>query len=237
MEQRIEPRIGVVVVAGGKGLRMGGTMPKQFRFLGQLPILAHSINTFAAALSSVEIVVVLPAESIEYWQNLSSRFTVAKHRVVEGGEERFHSVKSGIEALGEGCEIIAVHDGVRPLCSESLIQRCVKEAISSGSAVPVVNVADSFREVGDDGVSSIVDRSKLRAVQTPQLFDAVTLRRAYNQPYKVTFTDDASLFESLGERVWLVDGERTNIKITTPEDMIYAEAILENRCSQEDDNE
>ncbi|MFI3277953.1 MAG: 2-C-methyl-D-erythritol 4-phosphate cytidylyltransferase [Rikenellaceae bacterium] len=232
MEQRIEPRVGVVIVAGGKGLRMGGSLPKQFRFLGQLPILAHSINTFAQALSSVEIVVVLPAESIEYWQNLSSRFTVASHRTVEGGEERFHSVKRGAEALSEGCEIIAVHDGVRPLCSEALIQRCVKEALASGSAVPVVSVVDSFREVGDDGISKIVDRSKLRAVQTPQLFDAVMLRRAYAQPYKITFTDDASLVESLGERVWLVEGERSNIKITTPEDMLYAEAILESKQSQ-----
>ncbi len=226
MEQRIMPRVGVVIVAGGKGLRMGGSTPKQFRILDQQPILGHTINIFAKALDTAEIVVVLPSESIDYWKNYSSRFAVAKHKTVVGGEERFHSVKNGIEALSTDCEIIAVHDGVRPLCSIELIDRCIAGAIASGSAIPTVAVVDSFRKV-EGGSSEIVDRTQLRAVQTPQMFDAVTLRRAYNQPFSKAFTDDASVVEASGERVWLVEGDRSNIKITTTEDLIFAQALME----------
>ncbi len=228
MEQMIKPRIGVVIVAGGKGMRMGGgATPKQFRFLGQLPILAHSINTFAQAEPTSQIVVVLPEPHVEYWKNLASRFNVAKHLTVIGGDERFHSVRCGVEALSADCEIIAVHDGVRPLCGVELVDRAVQCAISNGSAVPVIDVVDSFREISDDGVSQIADRSKLRAVQTPQIFDAIMLRRAYKQPFDSSFTDDASVVEKMGERIYLCQGDRANIKITTSEDIIFANALLE----------
>ncbi len=228
MEQIIKPRLGVVIVAGGKGVRMGGgSTPKQFRFLGQPPILAHSMNLFAEVDPSSEIVVVLPAAHIEYWNNLAARFKVAKHRTVAGGEQRFHSVKCGVDALSDDCEVIAVHDGVRPMCSVELVDRAIYCAVSNGSAVPVVDVVDSFREVTEDDVSQIVDRSKLRAVQTPQVFDAILLRRAYRQPFDVTFTDDASVVEQMGERIYLCQGDRSNIKITTSEDMIFANALLE----------
>ncbi len=232
MEQSIKPRLGVVIVAGGKGSRMGGgATPKQFRFLGQLPILAHSINSFANAEHSVDIVVVLPAEHIEFWNNLASRFKIAKHKCVEGGSQRFHSVKCGIDALSLDCEIIAVHDGVRPMCSVELIDRALYCAISNGSAIPVVEVVDSFRSVSELG-SQIVDRSTLRAVQTPQIFDAQMLRRAYLQPFDASFTDDASVVERLGERVYLCEGDRTNIKITTLEDIIFANALVEAYAEQ-----
>lgn len=224
----IKPRIGVVIVAGGKGVRMGGgTTPKQFRFLGQLPILAHSINLFAEAEPTSEIVVVLPEVHVEYWKNLASRFNVAKHTTVVGGEQRFHSVRCGVEALSGDCELIAVHDGVRPMCSVELIDRALYCALSNGSAIPVVDVVDSFREVTPSGESQIVDRFKLRAVQTPQIFDAVMLRRAYKQPFDPSFTDDASVVESIGERVYLCLGDRSNIKITTSEDIIFANALLD----------
>ncbi len=226
MEQIIKPRLGVVIVAGGSGKRMGGGTPKQFRFLGQLPVLAHSINLFAEVDSASDIVVVLPREQMEYWTNLSSRFQVAKHRCVEGGEERFHSVKNGIEALRDDCEIIAVHDGVRPMCSIELVDRVISSAVADGSAIPVVEVVDSIREVTDEG-SRIVNRSTLRGVQTPQAFDAATLKRAYRQPYSAMFTDDASVVESSGERVYLCLGERANFKITTTEDLIFANALLD----------
>ncbi len=226
MEQRVMPSVGVVIVAGGKGQRMGASVPKQFMLLGQRPILAHTIDIFARTLPSADIVVTLPAEYIEYWNNLASRFDVAKHRVVEGGEQRFDSVKRGVEALSESVDLIAVHDGVRALCSGELIMRCVDCALSSGSAIPVIEAIDSFRMV-EGSESHIVDRSQLRAVQTPQIFDAMLLRRAYRLEYSFSFTDDASVVEQMGEKVWLCDGERSNIKITTPEDLEYASIVME----------
>lgn len=220
------PSVGVVIVAGGKGMRMGGALPKQFMILDQKPVLAHVINIFAKTLRSADIVVVLPSDHIEYWTNLSSRFSVAPHKVVAGGEERFHSVKCGIDALKEDVDLIAVHDGVRPLCSQELIERCVKEATRNFSAIPVVEVVDSFRRV--DGLESeVVDRKSLRAVQTPQVFDAPTLKRAYRCDFKVSFTDDASVVEAWGGSLHLCEGERQNIKITTVEDLAYAQLILD----------
>ncbi|MFR9503294.1 MAG: 2-C-methyl-D-erythritol 4-phosphate cytidylyltransferase [Rikenellaceae bacterium] len=226
MECRIEPKVGVVIVAGGKGVRMGGDIPKQFRILGQAPILAHSINALAQGADPSQIVVVLPKDHIDYWQNLSSRFEVAKHTVVEGGSERFYSVKAGIEALGEQIDVIAVHDGVRPLCSIELISRSLATARDFGAAIPVVAISDSVRCIDEQG-SKALDRSTLRAVQTPQIFDAAMLRRAYRQPYQPTMTDDASVVEAMGERVELCAGEKRNIKITTNEDLLYAQLILE----------
>ncbi|MFI3279122.1 MAG: 2-C-methyl-D-erythritol 4-phosphate cytidylyltransferase [Rikenellaceae bacterium] len=228
MECRIEPKIGVVIVAGGKGVRMGGDMPKQFRILGQSPVLAHSINAMSTALKPTEIVVVLPKEHIEFWGNLSARFEVAKHKTIEGGAERFHSVKAGIEALSEQIDIIAVHDGVRPLCSEEVAKRCADEAAKFGAAIPAIAISDSIRIVeGDD--SKALDRSSLRAIQTPQIFDTLVLKRAYKQEYSSEFTDDASVVEASGQRVELCQGEKKNIKITTSEDLIYAQMILDSQ--------
>lgn len=217
--------IGVIIVAGGSGRRMGGTLPKQFMMLGQQPILARSINRIHEALPKAEIVVVLPAEWVEMWRNMSARFDVAHHTIATGGRERFHSVRNGIAALSEGVRTIAVHDAVRPLASKKLIIRLVLATDENSAVIPVLPPADSFREVdGDD--SHIVDRSRLRMVQTPQIFRAELLRRAYEQPFSEHFTDDASVVEALGERITLVEGERENFKITTPTDMILAEAII-----------
>ncbi len=227
MEERIEPKVGIVIVAGGSGKRVGGITPKQFQVLGQRPMLVHTIEIFARALPKAEIVVVLAEDRVQYWHNLSARFDVAKHKVVSGGEERFHSVKCGIAALSDDVDIIGVHDGARPFCSADLIRRCVDCTLASGSAIPVVPVRDSLREISEGGASKALDRSAIRAVQTPQMFDAITLRRAYNQPYESTFTDDASLVEHMGERVWLCDGEDKNFKITTHEDLLLANQILE----------
>lgn len=221
-----EERVGVVIVAGGSGKRMGGTLPKQFALLGGKPILAHTINTIHKALPTSRLVVVLPAEQIEFWRNYAQRFEVAKHSLVEGGAERFHSVKSGIEALSEGVDLIAIHDGVRPLASRELILRTVECASKYGSAIPVIDVVDSIRAVEGD-TSHIVPRSTLRAVQTPQVFSAPTIRAAYDTAFCKEFTDDASVVEAMGERVTLCEGERTNIKITTPTDMVIAEAIIQ----------
>ena len=218
-------KYGVIIVAGGSGSRMQSALPKQFLMLGGLPVVARTINTFAEALPSADIVVVLPEAHISLWRNLEARFDVAMHRCVAGGSERFHSVKCGIEALGSDVEYIAVHDGVRALVSKRLIIRTLLDAEKSGATIPVIEVADSFRRV--DGVEShIVPRSELRAVQAPQIFSAELLRRAYEQPFDSSFTDDASVVEAMGHRISLVDGERSNLKLTTPEDLEWAEYYL-----------
>lgn len=224
MEQR---RVAVVIVAGGSGSRMGGTLPKQFALIGKEPILVRTINNFAAALPTAEIVVVLPESQIDFWHNYSARFKVASHTVTTGGSERFYSVKRGIEAIKGEVDIIAVQDGVRPFASKQMILDTVKCAVENGSAIPVVSPVDSFRVVTDDG-SSIIDRAALRIVQTPQIFSAELLKRAYNCDFDAAFTDDASVVERCTEhRVTLCNGERTNIKITTPDDMAIAYSIAE----------
>ncbi|MBO5894490.1 MAG: 2-C-methyl-D-erythritol 4-phosphate cytidylyltransferase [Alistipes sp.] len=216
---------GVVIVAGGSGKRMGASLPKQFMLLGGIPVVARTINTFSEALPNADIVVVLPEEHIALWRNLASRFDVAPHRCVAGGKERFHSVKCGIKVLGSEVEYIAVHDGVRALASKRLVIRAALAVEEHKAVIPVVDVVDSYRRVVGDA-SEIVPRSELRIVQTPQMFSAELLRRAYEQPFDASFTDDASVVEALGEKIALVEGERTNIKLTTPEDMAYAEWLL-----------
>ena len=220
-----QPRVGVIIVAGGSGKRMGGALPKQFSIIGGKPILAHTINAFRKALPASRIVVVLPAEYIEFWKNLSARFEVAKHSVVEGGKERFYSVKNGIEALSDAVDLIAVQDGVRPFATKELILRTVACAAENGSAIPVVKAVDSYREVEGD-TSHIIDRTPLRIVQTPQIFAAPVLRAAYDTEFRAEFTDDASVVEFSGERVALCEGDYLNIKITTPNDLALAEAII-----------
>ena len=220
-----QPRVGVIIVAGGSGKRMGGALPKQFSIIGGKPIIAHTINAFRKALPASRIVVVLPAEYIEFWKNLSARFEVAKHSVVEGGKERFYSVKNGIEALSDAVDLIAVQDGVRPFATKELIRRTVTCAVENGSAIPVVKAVDSYRVVEGD-TSHIIDRTPLRIVQTPQIFAAPILRAAYDTEFRAEFTDDASVVEFSGERVALCEGDYLNIKITTPNDLALAEAIL-----------
>ena len=220
-------KVGVVIVAGGSGSRMGGSLPKQFALIGGEPILVRTINTFAAALPTAKIVVVLPESQVDFWKNYSARFRTAHHTVVTGGSQRFHSVKNGIEAITEWVDIIAVQDGVRPFASKELILRCVECAVANGSAIPVVDAVDSFRVITEDGGSRITDRSALRVVQTPQVFEASLIRAAYDTQFDLSFTDDASVVESTTpHKVSLCQGERRNIKITTPDDMVIAEAFV-----------
>ncbi len=217
---------GVIIVAGGSGRRMQSSLPKQFMILGGEPVVARTINTFSEALPGADIVVVLPEEHIALWKNLAARFDVAVHRVVAGGKERYDSVKAGIEALPAEVEYIAVHDGVRALVSKKLILRAMLEVERHDAVIPVVDVVDSIRRiVGDNSV--IVPRNELRAVQTPQVFSAEVLRHAYTLPYDAGFTDDASVVEAAGGRITLIEGERQNIKLTTPEDMAWAESLLQ----------
>lgn len=201
---------------------MHSVVPKQFLILGGMPVVARTINTFAEAMPGAEIVVVLPKGDIEMWRNLAARFDVAVHRTVAGGKERFDSVKCGLEALSDEVEYVAVHDGVRALVSKKLIIRTMLDAERSGASIPVVDVVDSYRRVeGEESI--IVPRSELRIVQTPQVFRASLLREAYRQPFNAAFTDDASVVESLGHKISLVEGERANLKLTTPDDLEWAE--------------
>jgi 2-C-methyl-D-erythritol 4-phosphate cytidylyltransferase len=204
---------------------MQSALPKQFLMLGGMPVVARTINTFSEALPGAEIVVVLPEEHIALWENLRARFDVARHRIVAGGKERFHSVLNGINALSDEIEYIAVHDGVRAMATKKLIIRAMLAAEEHDAVIPVVDVIDSYRRV-DGNESHIVPRAELRIVQTPQIFKAQMLRNAYNIDFSPTFTDDASVIEAAGGRITLVEGERTNIKLTTPEDMAYAEWLL-----------
>lgn len=204
---------------------MGGAVPKQFMIVDGMPIVARTINTFAEALPGGDIVVVLPEEHIPMWQNLASRFDVAEHRCVVGGKERFHSVKAGVEALGDEVEYIAVHDGVRALVTKRLIIRAMLAAEEHKAVIPVMGVVDSYRQV-KGSESRIIDRTTLRTVQTPQVFEAALLRKAYEQEYDARFTDDASVVEAMGVNIALIEGERGNIKITTPDDLEYAEWLL-----------
>ena len=216
---------GVIIVAGGSGSRMQSALPKQFLMLGGMPVVARTINTFSEALPGAEIIVVLPEEHIALWENLRARFDVARHSIVAGGKERFHSVLNGINALSNEVEYIAVHDGVRAMATKKLIIRAMLAAEEHDAVIPVVDVVDSYRRV-DGNESHIVPRAELRIVQTPQIFKAQILRNAYSVAFSPAFTDDASVVEAAGGHITLVEGERTNIKLTTPEDMAYAEWLL-----------
>ena len=224
-------RTGVIIVAGGSGTRCGGTLPKQFALLGGMPVLARTINVCAEALPGAEIGVVLPERYTAFWTDFAARFDVAKHHTATGGAERFDSVRRGIEALRSDPELIAVQDGVRPLASVGMIRRVAADAAHYGAAIPVIAAVDSLREVEADAegritASHIVDRRRFRSVQTPQIFRAELLRKAYDRPYRADFTDDASVVEAAGGSIHLSEGERSNLKITTPEDFILAEALL-----------
>ena len=218
-----------IIVAGGSGKRFGSEMPKQFLPLDGKPVLMRTIEKFDQA--GATIVVVLPVEHQEMWMSMckDGNFAVS-HTIADGGKTRFESVKNGIAAienLADG-NLVAVHDGVRPLASVELINRCYDTAQETGSAIPVVNPSDSIRQVMDDGTSQQLLRSSLRAVQTPQTFKVELLRGAYDVEESPLFTDDASVVESAGHQVSLVEGEIANIKITTPIDMVIATELLKN---------
>ena len=222
--EKINQKLWAIIVAGGSGSRIQAAVPKQFLELSGTPVLMHSITAFADACEGIQMIVVLPSQQIEYWQELCSRhdFTLP-HEVVEGGDTRFQSVKNGLSLLaGEG--LVAVHDGVRPLASLQTIVRCFHEAAKYGCAVPVLPVNDSVRQLSQAS-SKILDRTRLRLIQTPQVFDAALLKKAYQRPYAPTFTDDASVFEKAGHDIHLTEGNVENIKITTQNDLIIAEAL------------
>lgn len=216
----------ILIVAGGRGTRMGGPQPKQFLELAGRPVLMHTLEAFDRWDASARLIVVLPEDQIDTWKRLCEAHVFGRiHRVVAGGETRFHSVRNGLDAVASD-GLIAVHDGVRPLVAPSVIAACFAAAADGGAAVPVVPVVESVREVDADGGSRPVDRTRLRVVQTPQVFRADVLRAAYRLLYDPRFTDDASVVEASGVAVRLVPGNRENIKLTTPMDLLLAEQLM-----------
>lgn len=214
-----------IVVAGGNGSRMNSTIPKQFIQIGGVPILMHTLQQIHKFDPTIELILVLPASEITQWKDLCQNHEcLIPHKIVEGGETRFDSVKNGLKHT-KGFELIAIHDGVRPLVSHQTLSNCFEKAATSGTAIPVLPVHESVRK-GSLNHSIPVNRSEYFLVQTPQVFKANILNDAYNQPWKAEFTDDASVVEQVGVAVHLVLGNRENIKITFPEDLIIAKAFL-----------
>ena len=211
-----------LIVAGGSGTRMQTSTPKQFLEVAGKPILQHTISAFRKYSSDIRIIVVLPKPFIAYWEGLD--INMEQVELVAGGDTRFHSVKNGLQLVHKE-DVIAIHDGVRPVISTSLIQACFTEAATHGSAIPVLKPKDSLRKRTSTG-SKAVDRSEYLVIQTPQTFQGETIIPAYNLPFQDSFTDDASVVEHAGFPVHLIEGEYNNIKITTSEDLLLAEALL-----------
>lgn len=215
-----------IIVAGGKGSRMGSAVPKQFMELGGLPVLMHTLKRFRQALPAAGLILVMRPGDQSLWEDLCKKygFTLS-HRLVEGGETRFHSVQNGLEAIRGEEGVIGVHDGVRPLLSQELIRKCFGAAAEQGTAIPVIKCQDSIRRLqGRDSVPA--SRNEYVLVQTPQCFKAEIIQKAYHQPFREEFTDDASVVENAGTKIHLVAGEKFNIKITYPTDLRIAAAIL-----------
>ena len=214
----------IIIVAGGKGLRMGGDIPKQFLPICGKPVLMRTLEAFHAYDASMRLILVLPVSQQAYWKQLCEEYQFdLVHEIANGGETRFHSVKNGLALVKED-GLVGVHDGVRPFVSQEVISRCYEEAVSLKAVIPVIGVVETVRHLTEEG-SETVPRDQYKLVQTPQVFDVALLRRAYQQEYTDLFTDDASVVEALGEKVYLVEGNRENIKLTTPFDLKLAELL------------
>jgi len=215
----------VIIVAGGKGLRMGTDLPKQFLPMGDKPVLMHTLEVFRRYDETLQIILVLPQEQQSFWKQLCEEyhFTI-EHVLAEGGETRFHSVKNGL-ALVQEPGLVGVHDGVRPFVSLEVIGRCYDLARVQKAVIPVVDVVETLRHLTNGG-SETVSRNDYKLVQTPQVFDVELLKQAYAQEFTPFFTDDASVVEAMGTPVYLAEGNRENIKITTPFDLKVGSALL-----------
>ena len=237
----------VIIVAGGKGLRMGGDVPKQFLPIGGKPVLMRTIERFREYSEDLQIILVLPNEQQGYWRELCQQYNFplpvttplhyregqggGSYLIANGGETRFHSVQNGLAMIPDDAEgVVGVHDGVRPFPSIDVIRRCYETARTAKAVIPVVPVVETVRHLAGTG-SVTVPRGDYRLVQTPQTFDIQLLKAANRQPYNDGFTDDASVVEAFGFDITLVEGNRENIKITTPYDIIVAEAIIQYQLS------
>ena len=232
----------IIIVAGGKGLRMGSDIPKQFLPIGGKPVLMRTLERFRDYSDDLQIILVLPEAQQTYWHQLCEEYHFdVKYQIANGGQTRFHSVQNGLALIPDDAEgVVGVHDGVRPFPSVEVIRNCYETARTTKAVIPVIPVVETVRELTGTGTMSsaqnsgvpvpmssvTVPRDKYRLVQTPQTFDIQLLKAANRQPYNDGFTDDASVVESYGHQITLVDGNRENIKITTPYDIVVAEAII-----------
>ncbi len=218
------PSKAVIIVAGGVGSRMQADIPKQFLLLAGKPVLMHSLEKFKAYDPEITVIVAMHTDYTDYWKELCRKYAFSlPHQIVPGGKTRFHSVKNALDLIGNEV-FTAVHDAARPLISPELIQRLFEAAAQSGAAIPAISVSESVRSV-QNGNSRPVDRSNLRLIQTPQVFETEILKSAYRLVYRPEFTDDASVVEAYRQSITLVEGEPQNIKITNPVDIKIAEAL------------
>lgn len=218
----------IIVVAGGKGLRMGGDIPKQFLPIKGKPVLMRTLEAFHAYDEQMELILVLPVDHQSYWKSLCEEYQFTlPYRLANGGETRFHSVQNGLALVEDESGVVGVHDGVRPFVAPSVIDACYTRAASGKAVVPVIDVVETVRHLVGEDESETVPRGDYKLVQTPQVFPVAMLKKAYQQPYTSHFTDDASVVEVMGEKVSLVSGNRENIKLTTPFDLKVAEALID----------
>ena len=225
----------LIVVAGGKGIRMGGEMPKQFQLLGGKPLVMVTLEHLNAIDPAMQLILVLPEQHMELWKQLCKEYSFAVPLILaQGGSTRFHSVQNGLAQVDDIEDaLVGVHDGVRPFVSSKVLDECFSRAWTDGAAIPMIDLQDSLRHIVGSDATEVVPRDRYRLVQTPQVFKLSLLRRAYEQRFVESFTDDASVVEALGEKVSGVEGNRENIKITTPFDMLVAKTLIECWTSQQ----
>ena len=223
----------IIIVAGGKGLRMGSDIPKQFLPIGGKPVLMRTLERFRAYSTDLQIILVLPEAQQDYWRKLCEDYHFdVNYQLANGGQTRFHSVQNGLALVPDDAEgVVGVHDGVRPFPSIEVIRNCYETARTAKAVIPVIPVVETVRQLFSNGqqdlrTSKTVPRDEYRLVQTPQTFDIQLLKAANRQPYNDGFTDDASVVESYGHAITLVEGNRENIKITTPYDLKIAEVLI-----------
>lgn len=220
-----------VIVAGGSGQRMGTEVPKQFLLLNGKPLLHHTIQTFIKAYDDVQVILVLPEAHLSKGQETVRQLNVEdRAQIVAGGATRFDSVKNGLQLVLQP-SIVFVHDAVRCLVSQQLINRCYESAVEKGSAIPAVAATDSIR-IDNGSVHYTIDRNKVKIVQTPQTFQSQILLEAFKQECKPVFTDEATVVEAAGHKVFLIEGEYSNLKVTRPLDLCIAEKLLEQGISR-----
>ena len=217
----------IIIVAGGKGLRMGSDIPKQFLPIGGKPVLMRTLERFRSYDANLQIILVLPEAQQDYWRELCEQYHFdVEYLLANGGQTRFHSVQNGLALVPDDAEgVVGIHDGVRPFPNIEVIRNCYATARVKKAVIPVIPVVETVRHLEGDK-SATVPRNDYRLVQTPQTFDIQLLKAANRQPYNEGFTDDASVVESYGYEITLVEGNRENIKITTPYDLKIAEVLL-----------
>jgi 2-C-methyl-D-erythritol 4-phosphate cytidylyltransferase len=221
------PNLYIIITSGGSGQRMGTATPKQFLPIEGIPILCRTFRAFEPWVGKAKFIVTLPADHINTWKSIDEQYRLPSHEICVGGETRFHSVKNALEHVPEDDNaIVLVHDGVRPLVLEETINEAILTAQQYGSAIPYVPITASLRRLATDGSSEAVDRNGMVQIQTPQAFNAKLLKEAYQQDYRPEFTDDATVYEAAGHKLFFFEDSDTNIKITTPSDIAKASFLL-----------